>query len=58
MNAPSARGEGGHVVFESARITEDLVRGGVPPGSIIADFASWDTVGNAWFARMAVEAIL
>ncbi|CAM9096389.1 unnamed protein product [Scytosiphon promiscuus] len=58
MNAPSARGEDGHVVFESARITEDLVRGGVPPGSIIADFASWDTVGNAWFARMAVEAIL
>lgn len=32
--------------------------GGVPPGSIITDFASWDTVGNAWFARMAVEAIL
>lgn len=34
------------------------LRGGVPPGSIIADFASWDTVGNAWFARMAVEALL
>lgn len=33
-------------------------RGGVPPGSVIADFVSWDTVGNAWFARMAVEAIL
>lgn len=30
----------------------------MPPGSIIADFASWDTVGNAWFARMAVEALL
>lgn len=35
-----------------------IFRGGVPPGSIIADFVSWDTVGNAWFARMAVEAIL
>ncbi|CAM9951089.1 unnamed protein product [Ectocarpus fasciculatus] len=58
MNAPSARGGNGHVVFESARIAEELVRGGVPPGSIIADFASWDTVGNAWFARMAVEAML
>ncbi|CAM9757390.1 unnamed protein product [Ectocarpus sp. 4 AP-2014] len=58
MNAPSARGGNGHVVFESTRIAEELVRGGVPPGSIIADFASWDTVGNAWFARMAVEAML
>eukprot|EP00903_Cladosiphon_okamuranus_P013200 g12312.t1 len=58
MNAASARAGNGHVVFESARITEELVRGGVPPGSIITDFASWDTVGNAWFARMAVEAIL
>ncbi|CAN0191977.1 unnamed protein product [Pylaiella littoralis] len=58
MNAASARRGNGHVVFESAKIVEELVRGGVPPGSIIADFASWDTVGNAWFARMAVEAIL
>lgn len=33
-------------------------RGGVPPGSVIADFVSWDTVGNAWFARLAVEALL
>ncbi|CAM9862111.1 unnamed protein product [Ascophyllum nodosum] len=58
MNAPGPRGENGRLVFESTRIAEELARGGVPPGSIIADFASWDTVGNAWFARMAVEAIL
>lgn len=46
--------------FRSSRLPLSPVffRGGVPPGSIIADFVSWDTVGNAWFARMAVEAIL
>jgi hypothetical protein len=30
---------------------------GVPGASIIGDFASWDSVANLWFARLAVTAL-
>jgi len=58
MNAPSAEQPDGSIIFESARIMQYLVEAGIPPESIICDFASWDTVGNAWFTRMVVESLL
>ena len=58
MNAPSAEQPDGSIIFESARIMQYLVEAGIPPESVICDFASWDTVGNAWFTRMVVESLL
>lgn len=58
MNAPSPRNFKGHVVFESSLIAEHLVRNGVPPEAIICDWATWDTVGNAWFTRLVAEALI
>lgn len=58
MNAPSPRNSQGHVLFESTLIAEHLVNNGVPPEAIICDWASWDTVGNAWFTRLVAESLV
>jgi hypothetical protein len=58
MNAPNARNADGHIAMESTKISEYLNSKGVPHSSIIADFASWDTVANAWVTRMVIESII
>ena len=52
FHAPSELTEDGHVVTEAARtaryLTEEL---GVPAAQIVTETASFDTIGNAFFAR-------
>jgi hypothetical protein len=58
MNAVSPRHESGDVMFESTATAKYLMDRGVPPGRIIVDYASWDTVANAWMTRMFLESLL
>ena len=58
MNAPSARGRGGAVVFESSAIAGYLSSRGVPRASILCDLFSWDTVGNALHTRRVLISLL
>jgi uncharacterized SAM-binding protein YcdF (DUF218 family) len=46
----------GHIVFESSVVASHLVAAGVPEQSIICDWSTWDTVGNAVFTRQVLEA--
>ena len=54
----SAANLSGSIVFESSRIAQHLMENGVPMDAIICDFMSWDTVGNAYFTRLVIEALL
>eukprot|EP01065_Artemidia_motanka_P033402 TRINITY_DN40399_c0_g1_i1.p1 TRINITY_DN40399_c0_g1~~TRINITY_DN40399_c0_g1_i1.p1 ORF type:complete len:331 (+),score=103.42 TRINITY_DN40399_c0_g1_i1:96-995(+) len=58
MNAPNARDEAGAAVFESAAAAQYLhERHGIARDRIAADFVSWDTVANAWYVRMVLDAL-
>lgn len=59
MNAPSPRKPDGHILLESAAIHNYLAETHkIDPGLVVCDYQSWDTVGNAVFARTVIETIL
>lgn len=49
---PPPSDERGFPIFESAAAARYLIGRGVPAASIFTESASWDTIGNAYFARV------
>jgi len=48
---PPLDGEG-FPIFESQKAAEFLIEAGVPPRRILTEISSYDTIGNAYFARL------
>lgn len=48
---PPPRSPAGYPVFESRAAARYLVERGIPAGRVLAEFQSYDTIGNAYFAR-------
>lgn len=48
---PPPRTPNGHLQFESAAGAHYLVANGVSPDRVLIETCSWDTVGNAYYAR-------
>ena len=42
----------GFPIFESRKAAEYLIEAGLPPNRILTEISSYDTIGNAYFARM------
>lgn len=42
----------GFPLFESRELAKHLVRAGIKPDRILTEISSYDTIGNAYFARM------
>lgn len=45
----------GHIVFDSPVVASHLAAAGVPEHSIVCDWSTWDTVGNAVFTRQVPQ---
>jgi hypothetical protein len=48
----------GFVIFESIAGANYLLKNGIPPGNILTEISSYDTIGNAYFARFMHTEIL
>jgi len=52
VHKPNPLDETGRPIFEAVAGARYLIRRGVPPERLFIEACSWDTVGNAYFARM------
>jgi hypothetical protein len=52
VHKPPPLDENGFPIFESRKAAEYLLKSGVPPESILTETCSYDTIGNAYFARI------
>ena len=58
FNAPNQKMEDGRIIFECQYTMNQLLELGIPKDRIFGDWQSWDTVFNAFVARMFIEGIL
>ena len=58
FNAPNQKMEDGRIIFECQYTMNQLLELGISKDRIYGDWQSWDTVFNAFVARMFVEGIL
>ncbi len=52
LHKPPPLDQDGRPVFEAAAGARYLLERGVEPSAILTEAASWDTIGNAYFARV------
>ena len=52
VHKPPPLSESGFPVFESQRAAEYLINAGLDPKQVLTEISSYDTIGNAYFARM------
>lgn len=52
VHKPVPRGDDGHPIFESIAGTEYLLERGIEPERILTETTSYDTIGDAYFARV------
>lgn len=53
VHKPPPRSEDGYPIFESQAAARYLMNQGIPEGSVLTERSSYDTIGNAYFSRMA-----
>lgn len=52
VHKPPPLDEGGFPIFESRKSAQYLIQAGVSPSRILTEISSYDTIGNAYFARI------
>lgn len=52
VHKPSPTTVGGYPIFESRQAAEYLINAGIPASRILTEISSYDTIGNALFARL------
>jgi hypothetical protein len=52
VHKPPPLDQEGYPLYESRKAAEFLIRAGISPGRILTEISSYDTIGNAYFARM------